>query len=328
MSELLPDVDRRVVEAAGVRFLLHRADPPRKRRTTPVLLLHGVPETAGCWRHLLPELHRDRTVLAPDLKGLGGSEVKPPYDVPTLAGELAALVRQEIGGPVDVVGHDWGGSLALGFAGAFPDLVRRLVVVSAPYRYVDPVRAAHIPFFALPGLPEALLAAAGTAVWRHAFGYAWKAQRPLESEALAEYVAAYAPAARRAAMLGYYRAATRPRAARAVRALLGRDGGQAEPPPRIQAERRLVVWGALDPVLPIRVGEAVVRDLGPGTDFVTVPGVGHFPVEEAPEVVVPLIAGFLRAGEKPPTPRASRTRAAKPAEPAQPADDPEAAGSG
>lgn len=306
MSALIPGVRPRVVEAAGVRFLLHRADPPRRRRTTPALLLHGVPETAGAWRHLVPELRRDRVVLAPDLKGLGGSEVRAPYDVPTLARELAALVREEVAGPVDVVGHDWGGSLALGLARAEPGLVRRLVVVSAPYRRLDPLRAAHVGLFALPALPEAVLAAGGPAAWRHLIAWCWKADRPLEPEALEEYLRAYAAPARRSAMLGYYRAATRPRAVRAVRALSGRVRRAAPadaPSGRLTVERSLVVWGALDPVMPLWVGEAVVRDLGAGAELVTLPGVGHFPVEEAPEVAVPVIAAFLRAGERPPARR-------------------------
>jgi pimeloyl-ACP methyl ester carboxylesterase len=52
--------------------------------------------------------------------------------------------------------------------------------------------------------------------------------------------------------------------------------------------------------MPLRVGESVVTDLGRVADpasvrMVTLPGVGHWPVEEVPDVVVPLLADFLRA---------------------------------
>lgn len=117
-AELMPWATRRTVAIEGVRFTLYRADPRRRRRTTPALLLHGVPQTAVCWRDLVAELAADRVVLAPDLKGLGGSEAVGTYDLPTLAREMAALVRHEVDGPVDVVGHDWGGTLALALAGA------------------------------------------------------------------------------------------------------------------------------------------------------------------------------------------------------------------
>ncbi len=280
------------VAVEGVRFHVYRDGPARKRRTTPALLLHGVPETARCWSGLMPVLAKDRLVVAPDLKGLGRSEAREPYDVPTLVAELAALVLHEAGGPVDVVGHDWGGSLALALAGARPELVRRLVVVSAPYRKVDLRAAWHMPVLALPVLPEVVFRLAGDQVVRFMFDRAWKADgRP---EHLEEYVAAYAPADRVGAMLAYYRRAVRPRLARTVGSALGLTSRPARPP-RVQVERALVVWGTDDPAMPVHVGESVVSDLGPQATLLTVPGVGHWPVEEAPDVVVPAIAEFLRA---------------------------------
>ncbi|MCU1443287.1 MAG: Epoxide hydrolase, partial [Cryobacterium sp.] len=121
----------RTVSAGSTSFLL-REQPGGGTDGTTVLLLHGVPETASAWKGLAPRLAKDRRVLAPDLPGLGGSSYTGPYDVPSLVAELAALVESEAPGQkIDVVGHDWGGSLALALAGARPDLVRRLVVANA-----------------------------------------------------------------------------------------------------------------------------------------------------------------------------------------------------
>lgn len=284
--------DARTVAVDGVRFHLRSAAPARKRRTTPVLLLHGVPETSACWLPLMADLAKDRVVLAPDLKGLGQSEAKGPYDIPTLVGELAALVLHEVDGPVDVVGHDWGGSLALALAGARPDLVRRLVVLSAPYREVDLKAAFHMPLFALPLLPEVAFRLWGEQIVRRMFAFAWKAEGA--PERLDEYVAAYAPYDRAVAMLAYYRAAVRPRLLGAATALLKGDQPKSGLP-RVKAERSLVVWGTDDPPMPLHVGESVVRDLGAEAAMLTVPGVGHWPHEEAPDVVLPAIAEFLRA---------------------------------
>lgn len=306
-GSLLPGATRRDVGVEGVRFALHRADPPRRRRTTPALLLHGVPETAAMWRDLLPELARDRVVLAPDLKGLGGSEGRGRYDVPTLAGELAALVLHEVDGPVDVVGHDWGGVLALGLAAARPDLVRRLVVANAPYRRLDPVRAAHVPFFALPMLPEAVFAVGGRRLVSAMLDAAWRSPRPLDPALRAHYTAAYADPARVRAMLGYYRASVRGQLGRALGRLTGRGDVVALPP--VTVEAALVVWGVRDPVLPVALGEGVVRDLGPTARMLTVPAAGHFVVDEAPEVVVGEVAAFLREGERRPSRRTAGTLA-------------------
>lgn len=298
----LAGAKRKDVVVEGLRFLLHRAEPQTAAPSAPpVLLLHGVPETSAMWRDLVPDLARDRVVLAPDLKGLGGSEMRGPYDVPTLVRELVALVRHETGdGPVDVVGHDWGGVLGIAMATRHAGSVRRLVVINAPYRYVDYARAWHIPLFSLPALPEVLLRLGGRNAVDLMLRYAWRSERPLDRDVAEHYAGAYARPDRVAAMLAYYRAATRPRLRWAVERFLAggaasRNAGEGERP---GPERTLVLWGAADPVLPVPVGEAVVRDLGSGTEMITIPGAGHFVVEESPETVTATIGRFLRQQSK------------------------------
>lgn len=275
----------RTVTVADTRFLLREQGVGDG---TPVLLLHGVPETSRVWRDVQPGLAEGRRVLAPDLPGLGGSSYSGPYDVPSVVAQLAALIESEVGGRVDVVGHDWGGSLALGLAGARPELVRRLCVANAPYREVPLFRAAHISFFALPAAPELVFRLGGPQIVELMFKVAWRAKTPLDPEVCAEYAAAYGDPQRVAAMLGYYRAAVRPKLA----ALLA---GRPAPagPPRVKVEQCLVLWGAADPVLPVATGESVVRDLGPGCAMVTVPGAGHFVIEEAPDIVLSVLRDFL-----------------------------------
>ena len=274
----------RTVTVADTRFLVREEG---SGGGTPVLLLHGVPETSSVWRDVAPVLGVGRRVLAPDLPGLGGSSYAGPFDVPSLVRQLAALIETEASGAVDVVGHDWGGSLALGLAGARPELVRRLCVANAPFRSLPVHRAVHVPFFALPVLPELLFRLGGKRVVDAMLALAWKSSPPLDEARRAEYEAAYTDPEKVSAMLGYYRAAARPRA----RALLTRMPLAGAP--RVQADKSLVLWGALDPVLPIGTGESVVRDLGADCVMVTVPGAGHFVIEEAPAVVADVLLDFL-----------------------------------
>lgn len=303
----------RTVTVADTRFLVREHEGTGR----PVLLLHGVPETSSMWDDLAARLAATgRRVLAPDLPGLGGSACTGPFDVATVVTQLQALLAAETAGAVDVVGHDWGGSLALALAGTHPGLVRRLAVLNAPYREVPLLRAAHIPVFALPVLPELAFRVGGRRLVDAMLAIGWKAEHRLDPERRAEYHAAYTDPARVSAMLGYYRAAARPR----LRALLpGRPAPAG--PPRVSAERTLVVWGAADPVLPVSVAEGIARDLGPECVVVTIPGAGHFVVEEAPEVVASTLLGFLDdpaggpAAEAAPTPapRAKRAPRKKPA---------------
>lgn len=288
------------VLAAGVRFSVLRAGPDRARTGTFTLLLHGVPQNSDIWRDLLGELATDRVVVAPDLKGLGRSEVVGRYDIPTLVGELVALVEVLLAdagasGPIDVVGHDWGGALAIALCSARPDLMRRLVVANAPYREVDLVRAWHMPLFALPIVPELLLSTAGRPFWRMVFAKAWKGPVPLDPVLREQYLDGYDVPERRSAMLAYYRGSTRPR----LKALPGRfvraRRGKPVPAPRAKPRAALVVWGMADPAFPRHIGEGVARDLGAG--LVAVEGSGHFVIEENPLVVLPAIVGFLRGAE-------------------------------
>jgi pimeloyl-ACP methyl ester carboxylesterase len=304
-------VSVRNVPVADTRFLLREEG---SGDGVPVLLLHGVPETSSCWREIAPALAVGRRVLAPDLPGLGGSSYSGPYDAASVVTQLVALLEAELPGQrVDVVGHDWGGSLALALAGSRPDLVRRLAVANAPYRDVNLMRAAHIPFFALPLAPELVFRLGGRRVVDLMFSLAWKADTKLDSEVKAEYTAAYTDPARVTAMLGYYRAAARPKLA----ALLSRGAAPAVPP-LVRAEKMLVIWGAADPVLPVSIGESVVKDLGAECVMVTIPGAGHFVLEEAPAVVLETLTAFLAPDPGPvPPKRAPRRPAAKKAQPEQ-----------
>jgi pimeloyl-ACP methyl ester carboxylesterase len=288
-ESLLTGSVRSEVAVEGVRFSLHRGGPARTS-ATPVLLLHGVPQTAIAYRHLFPVLALDRTVIAPDLKGLGGSEIGGPYDVPTLVREIAALILHEIDGPVDVVGHDWGGVLALALARTRPDLVRRLVVINAPYRKINLARAFHIPLFSLPALPEVVFRVAGRRLVDGMLRLAWKAEQPLDPDIRDRYAAAYSDPKRVSAMLGYYRAGTRAQIARR-RSSQARASADGTP----TGLGRLVLWGAADPVMPMAIAESVCRDLGPAAELVSLPGIGHFPLEEAAEDSVRIITRFLDA---------------------------------
>lgn len=282
----LPDALTVRTVAAG-RSLFHLLEVGRGDGT-PVLLLHGVPETSSCWQDIAPALAVGRRVLAPDLPGLGRTPCPAPYDIRSVVADLVALIDQEAGRPVDVVGHDWGGILAFALAGLRPDLVRRLVVTNAPYRDASLLRAAHVGLFCLPLLPEGLLCASGSRWVRWAIKGAWGSGPALDAARLAEYEAAYTTPSVRRAMLGYYRALARPRrgAARPLSTL----GGL----PQVEIDDVVLVWGAQDPVLPIAVAEAAAKRLGADTRLVTIPAAGHFLPEEAPEALLEVLADALR----------------------------------
>lgn len=99
---------------------------------TPVLLLHGYTETSHMWRPLMAQLADRRVVIAPDLRGAGGS-AKPDggYDKKTLAQDVHALVASLGHRKVKVVGHDIGLMVAYAYAAQYPDEVESIVLMDA-----------------------------------------------------------------------------------------------------------------------------------------------------------------------------------------------------
>jgi pimeloyl-ACP methyl ester carboxylesterase len=96
----------------------------------PVILLHGWSQTWYEWRRILPALAERFTVVAPDMRGLGdSSNPDGGFDKKTVAGDVRELARRLELGPVALVGHDHGASVAYAYAAQWPDEVRRLALV-------------------------------------------------------------------------------------------------------------------------------------------------------------------------------------------------------
>lgn len=99
----------------------------------PMVLLHGIGQSALGWIGVIPDLASSWTLIVPDLPGQGASEV--PGDVTLTAGRvmewLAALVTATCAAPPVLVGHNLGGAVAARFAAAHGDRIAALVLVGA-----------------------------------------------------------------------------------------------------------------------------------------------------------------------------------------------------
>lgn len=104
-----------------------------------VLFLHGFPEAGFVWEPVMGRLADRYHCVAPDLRGYGGSSAPDDpaaYRLDVLAKDVVQLVAaldRRPGGAAAVVGHDWGGVLAWAVAAAYPDALRRLVILNAPH---------------------------------------------------------------------------------------------------------------------------------------------------------------------------------------------------
>lgn len=140
----IPD---RQIEAGElkVNYLRHGAGPP-------LVLLHGWPEFCRTWKKNIPVLATRFDVIAPDLRGFGGTTRRDggPVDGTTaevLAGDLAALLDGLGIHRAGLVGHDVGAYAAQSFAQAYPSRVAGLFFFNCPYPGIGKRwgEAGHLP---------------------------------------------------------------------------------------------------------------------------------------------------------------------------------------
>ncbi len=98
----------------------------------PIILLHGYAQNSHMWIPAIEELAKTNTVIAPDLRGFGGS-AKPPtgYDKKTMAVDVHALAESLGYKKVRIAGHDIGLMVAYAYAAQYPAEVDRIVLMDA-----------------------------------------------------------------------------------------------------------------------------------------------------------------------------------------------------
>jgi pimeloyl-ACP methyl ester carboxylesterase len=129
----------------------------------PVVLLHGYPQSWYEWRHVMPALAHNYTVIAPDLRGFGDSS-RPVtgYDGNTTAEDIYQLVSQLGFSNILLVAHDVGSQTAYSYAAAHPSNVSKLVLMDFPFPgFLPPEFGENGPwwfaFHQTPDIPEILV---------------------------------------------------------------------------------------------------------------------------------------------------------------------------
>ncbi len=126
----------------------------------PLLLIHGFPQHSHMWRKIIPELAKHYLVIAPDLRGMGGSSITPTgYEKENLAKDIQALIAILKLNEIYLVGYDHGGGVAYSLAAQFPDLIKKACFIEYTppgfgYEYgLKPVpdwQAWQLAFFTVP----------------------------------------------------------------------------------------------------------------------------------------------------------------------------------
>jgi len=174
---------------------------------TPVVLLHGFPNSALMWRYLAPMLTKaGYRVVAPDLRGYGESDApvgKEHYPLSRIAEDvIEVLDALGISEPAHLVGHDWGAGVGWLLAGTRPERFRSYTALSLghPYAYRKGglgqlVKAWYVFLFLCPGIAEHSVSARDWALLR------WSIKHP----DIDDWIADLARPGRLTAALNWYR---------------------------------------------------------------------------------------------------------------------------
>jgi pimeloyl-ACP methyl ester carboxylesterase len=279
------EVVERSVAGAGVRLNVASAGSG-----TPVLLLHGFPDSWRLWRHQIGALAAaGYRVIAPDLRGFGGSEQPPDaaaYRMDRLIADVLAVLGDAGVQRTAVVGHDWGAVLAWQLAFHRPDLVERLAVLSVGHfgasagAGLEQRRLSwYMLWFQFPGVAEAVFPRDD---WRFFRQWAWDEDAPSGNAECERQIADLSRPGALTAGLNWYRANIRPENFVITAPV---DG------PRVQCPT-MGVWSSGDRFLT----EAQLRDSGAFVDgpwrYERVDG-DHWIPTAAPQRVTELLLDFL-----------------------------------
>lgn len=267
---------------------------------SPVILMHGFPESHRTWREISPRLDELRLIM-PDLRGFGETD-RPQeveaYATETLIADIFALADALGIDRFALVGHDWGGAIAWAAAIRGDPRITRLGIVNSPHPLIfqksliedEAQRAAsqYMRAFRSPGMEAGIEAMGFDTFFDKSFSKHVDMARISPSERQI-YIDQWSRPGALTAMLNWYRSS---------QIVVPPSGITVDIPewvlrafPRIKIPVR-VIWGLEDKaLLPIQLQG--IGEIGDDVEVVPLKGVGHFAPWEAPDRVADALGPFL-----------------------------------
>jgi pimeloyl-ACP methyl ester carboxylesterase len=297
---------RLVDTSSGTLQVLDQGDP----QGSPIVLLHCATCSMDWWDNLAPLLEQDHRVIRIDLLGMGGSD-KPGsgYSMDDQASAVAeALAKLHVVGAT-VVGHSLGGSVAVAVAEQSPQLASRIVIVdqSPDDGFEHESLGEHLSMWPVIGQAVARLVQVAPA-----------------STVRAEYDQAFAPGYNISSGFDNPDQPVDDLRAMTYTALKDTLDAEEDYVHQIPLDKRLealhvpllVIFGAEDQIYDPQAAIARYRQV-PGAQTHLIPGAGHSPNVEKPNLVAPLILAFATPPKPPiakkappakPTPKKKRAQ--------------------
>jgi pimeloyl-ACP methyl ester carboxylesterase len=257
-------------------------------RGSPILLVHGFPETWWAFHKLIPLLATGHRVFAVDLRGFGDSDNKPgEYDSMASAEDLHQLIAHLDVGPVHLTGQDISGGTVFRLAATHPQDVLSFTAIEMGLagfglegRLADLAQggAWHIGVLVAPGIPEMLLTGREREfLGQYAFPAMTAVQGAITATDVEEFARTYSRPDGWRGAIGLYRSMLRE--GTEIKTLAGTRGLRVPV---------LAVGAGGGPFTSGTMSQVTSTDIS----AVSLDGVGHYAAMEAPEELAKAILGF------------------------------------
>jgi haloalkane dehalogenase len=277
----------------GCGFMQHYVVEPG--RGDPILLLHGEPTWGYLYRRFIPALTPFGTVIVPDHMGFGKSETPQDrsYTIREHVDNLEGLLDHLAVHDVTIVGQDWGGPIGCAYALRHPERIKRLVLMNTGPPGAPPAGVPTVvdwPWYQWihgDADSEAVLSNLGSTILSVLKRIGFERTAHVDETWIQAYAAPFPTPADCKGAVEFPQCIANHET---LEVLLEHFANL----PALAAKPAMYIHGEADRAIPTDFAVGSFRSTWPAGPVVTLPGVGHFLQEDAPEAVIALIQQFIQ----------------------------------
>lgn len=264
---------------ANTQSLYYRS-AGNEHSSTPILLIHGIPDASDSWLPIMARLAQTNPVYAVDLAGYGYSDWPYGYDLSLSAQVeyLTAFLDQRHLTKVIVAGHDIGGGIATLLAVRHPERVAQLILINSVIGDHWPVFEMHL--LRTPVLGSTAFALLETPTWYYMLHKGFYRDELLTDTTVQRYRQWYTGAAGRRRLIHN------------ARALDNTELAKVSRHPAALTTTTLILWGRHDRFLAAAPAQQLCAAM-PHCQFIAIEDAGHFVLDEQPELIAEQILNFI-----------------------------------
>jgi pimeloyl-ACP methyl ester carboxylesterase len=258
---------------------VHYRDEGDSSDRVPLVLLHGTSSSLHTWNACTRAWTAGHRVIRMDLPGFGltGPNPRADYTIEMYVNFLDSFLQQQNIDQIYLAGNSLGGLIALSYAAAHPDKVKKLILLDpAGYPVENAKGSLGFTLAKIPLLNKILTIVTPKSIVRKSLEDVYGNKTLVTEELVEQYHAMTCRAGNRQALV--------------VRLTMDQKGDTSIV--HKVTMPALIIWGAEDQLIPVSNAYKFQRDLLLDT-LVIFPGVGHVPMEESPELVAPLVDNFI-----------------------------------